>query len=54
MTTGVAELCSVWWPAAGCLGRRNHRCIRHPPGHRGRCTCRCGNRRPLPTPKDTP
>jgi hypothetical protein len=52
--TAVAELCGTWWPAADwCAGRRNHRCTRRPPGHRGRCTCHCGNRRPLPTPKGT-
>jgi hypothetical protein len=41
--TAVAVLCNFWWPAAGCYGRRNHR-----------CTCDCGARRPLPTPKETP
>jgi hypothetical protein len=51
--TAVAVLCNFWWPAAGCYGRRNHRCTR-PAGHRGRCTCHCGNRRPLLTPKETP
>jgi hypothetical protein len=49
----VAELCGTWWPAAGCLGRRNHRCTR-PLSHRGRCQCDCRARRPLPTPKETP
>jgi hypothetical protein len=51
--TAVAVLCNFWWPAAGCYGRRNHRCTR-PAGHRGRCTCDCGARRPLLTPKETP